>query len=35
MGGLGFQCHDCHKTRNHKISGRSIALPVAEGSRSC
>jgi len=35
MGGVGFQCHDCHKTRNHKISGRSIALPVAEGSRSC
>jgi len=35
MGGLGFQCHDCHKTRNHKIAGRSIALPVAEGSRSC
>ena len=35
MGGLGFQCHDCHKTTNHKISGRSIALPVAEGSRSC
>ncbi len=35
MGGLGFQCHDCHKTRNHKISGRSLALPVAEGSRSC
>jgi octaheme c-type cytochrome (tetrathionate reductase family) len=35
MGGLGFQCHDCHKTRNHKIAGRSLALPVAEGSRSC
>lgn len=35
MGGLGFECHECHKTRNHKISGRSLALPVAEGSRSC
>ena len=35
MGGLGFQCHYCHKTRNHKIAGRSLALPVAEGSRSC
>ena len=35
IGGLGFQCQDCHKTRNHKISGRSLALPVAEGSRSC
>ena len=35
MGGLGFQCHECHKTRNHKITGRSLALPVAEGSRTC
>lgn len=35
MGGLGLQCHECHKTRNHKIAGRSLALPVAEGSRSC
>ena len=35
MGGMDFQCHECHKTRNHKISGRSISLPVAEGSRSC
>ncbi len=35
MGGLDFQCRDCHKTRNHKISGRSLSLPVAEGSRSC
>ncbi len=35
MGGLDLQCHDCHKTRNHKISGRSLALPVAEGSRTC
>jgi len=35
MGGLGFQCHECHKTRNHKIAGRSLSLPVAEGSRSC
>jgi hypothetical protein len=35
MGGLDFQCRECHKTRNHKISGRSLSLPVAEGSRSC
>jgi len=35
MGGMDFQCHECHKTRNHKISGRSLSLPVAEGSRSC
>ncbi len=35
MGGMDFQCHECHETRNHKIAGRSISLPVAEGSRSC
>jgi octaheme c-type cytochrome (tetrathionate reductase family) len=35
MGGMDFQCHECHKTRNHKISGRSLSVPVAEGSRSC
>ena len=35
MGGLGFQCHECHKTKNHRIAGRSLSLPVAEGSRSC
>ena len=35
MGGMDFQCHECHKTRNHKIAGRSLSVPVAEGSRSC
>jgi len=35
MGGMDFQCQECHKTRNHKIPGRSLSLPVAEGSRSC
>lgn len=35
MGGMDFQCHECHKTRNHKISGRSTSAPIAEGSRSC
>lgn len=35
MGGMDFQCHECHKARNHKIPGRSMSVPVAEGSRSC
>jgi len=35
MGGMDFQCYECHKTRNHKIYGRSLSVPVAEGSRSC
>ena len=35
MGGYDFGCVDCHKTRNHKISGRSTSAPVAEGSRAC
>ena len=35
MGGYDFQCVECHKTRNHKISGRSTSVPVAEGSRAC
>ena len=35
MGGMDFQCHECHETRNHKIPGRSLSVPVAEGSRSC
>ncbi|MFZ5584361.1 MAG: tetrathionate reductase family octaheme c-type cytochrome [Thermodesulfobacteriota bacterium] len=35
MGGMDFSCQDCHKTRNHQISGRSLSLPVAEGSRTC
>jgi len=35
MGGYDFSCAECHKTRNHKIFGRSTSAPVAEGSRSC
>jgi octaheme c-type cytochrome (tetrathionate reductase family) len=35
MGGYNFECTECHKTRNHKISGRSTSVPVAEGSRAC
>ncbi len=35
MGGMDFQFHECHKTRNHKIAGRSLSLPVSEGSRFC
>ena len=35
MGGYDFQCQYCHKTIDHKISGRSSSVPVAEGSRTC
>jgi octaheme c-type cytochrome (tetrathionate reductase family) len=35
MGGYDFSCTECHETRNHKISGRSTSVPVAEGSRAC
>jgi len=35
MGGMDYQCQECHKTRNHKISGRSLSLPVAWASRTC
>ncbi|MGD9186849.1 MAG: Ni/Fe-hydrogenase cytochrome b subunit [Desulfobacteraceae bacterium] len=34
-GGLNFKCQDCHKTRNHMISGRSISVPAVEGDISC
>jgi len=33
--GLDFKCQDCHKTRNHMISGRSISIPASEGDLSC
>jgi Zn finger protein HypA/HybF involved in hydrogenase expression len=35
MGGYDFQCTDCHRTRNHKIAGRSMSVPVVEGSFTC
>ncbi len=35
MGGYDFSCTQCHKTRNHKIAGRSTSVPVAEGTVSC
>ncbi len=35
MGGYDFQCAECHRTRNHKIAGRSSSVPVVEGSREC
>jgi hypothetical protein len=35
MGGYDFQCSECHRTRNHKIAGRSSSVPVVEGSLSC
>ena len=34
-GGMNFRCQDCHKTRNHMISGRSISVPAVEGDMSC
>jgi octaheme c-type cytochrome (tetrathionate reductase family) len=34
-GGLDFRCQDCHKTRNHMISGRSISVAAVEGDLSC
>jgi len=34
-GGHDFRCQDCHKTRNHMISGRSISVPAVEGDLSC
>jgi octaheme c-type cytochrome (tetrathionate reductase family) len=35
MGGYDFSCTVCHKTRNHKIAGRSSSVPVAEGKITC
>ncbi len=35
MGGMDFQCRECHKTREHKIPGRSLSDPVVEGVVTC
>ncbi len=35
MGGYDFSCTECHKTRNHRIEGRSSSVPVAEGVTAC
>jgi octaheme c-type cytochrome (tetrathionate reductase family) len=35
MGGYDFQCTECHRTRNHKIAGRSSSVAVVESSFSC
>lgn len=35
MGGYDFSCAECHKTRNHKIAGRSSSVPAAEGAVNC
>ena len=35
MGGYDFKCHNCHKTQDHHIQGRSTSLPVAEGEFTC
>jgi len=33
--GMDFRCQDCHKTRNHMISGRSLSVAAVEGDLSC
>jgi octaheme c-type cytochrome (tetrathionate reductase family) len=33
--GMNFRCQDCHKTRNHMISGRSVSVAAVEGDLSC
>lgn len=35
MGGYDFACAECHKTRNHKIAGRSSSVAASEGKVSC
>ena len=35
MGGYDFQCAECHRTRNHRIAGRSTSVPVVEGRYTC
>jgi len=35
MGGMDFQCQDCHTTENHKIAGRSTTSSVSEGPVAC
>jgi len=35
MGGYDFSCAECHKTRDHKISGRSSSVAASEGKTSC
>lgn len=33
--GVDLRCVDCHTSRNHKISGRSLSAPAVEGYFSC
>ena len=35
MGGYDFTCTECHRTRNHKIAGKSTSVPVVEGGFTC
>ncbi len=35
MGGYGMRCEDCHKTRKHRIPGKSSSLATTEGTVSC
>lgn len=34
-GGLGFSCQDCHKTKDHKISGASSMMAHFDSRTSC
>ena len=35
MGGYDFACAECHKTTNHKVTGRSSSSAASEGKISC
>jgi octaheme c-type cytochrome (tetrathionate reductase family) len=35
MGGYDFQCAECHTTRRHRITGRSMSVCVSEGACAC
>ncbi len=35
MGGYDFTCTECHRTRNHRIAGRSTSVPPVEGLVAC
>ncbi len=35
MGGLGFNCQDCHQVTDHKIPGTCTTCAVSEGRVSC
>ncbi len=35
MGSLNMRCQDCHRTYEHRISGRSLTAPAVEGQVRC